>query len=181
MNTATLSSTFLLTLLLGVGLLFFIRAAVKDRIQAVTLGSVQPEESLVSQLRQHFADRAYRVKHVDADTQAVTFEGLVRPSLFLALFLTLLAVVGFLCLALVLAILFPNVAHLFFGLLLLSPIAGIFYWRGAERTETVLLKLEPNATVLGTGMQSMVTVTAHRDELAELRRAIPLQAVLTDH
>jgi len=182
MNTPTLLSTFLLTLLLGVGLLFFIRAAIKDRTQVVTLVSEQPETSLLSQLQQYLTNRAYRVTKVDADAQQMTFEGVVRPSWFMAIFLTSLAAVGILCLALVLAILLPTFAQLFFGLLILSPIAGVFYWRGAKRTEIVSLKLEPKVTardanVRNDSVQSMVTVTAHRDELAELRRTLPLRSV----
>ncbi|MEQ8754914.1 MAG: cofactor assembly of complex C subunit B, partial [Coleofasciculus sp. G1-WW12-02] len=43
MSTPILSSTFLLTLLLAVGLFFFIRASVKDRTQKVQLIAQEPE------------------------------------------------------------------------------------------------------------------------------------------
>lgn len=171
MSAPILSSTFLLTLLLAVGLFFFIRASVKDRTEEIKLASAQTEESLVAQLQQYFAERSYRVAAADESQKQVTFEGYVQPSLFLAIFLTLLAAVGILCLALVLAILFPKSASLFLVLLLLAPAAGAFYWKGAGRLEKVFLKLEaPTDERSG----SLITVKAHRDELAEIQRALSL-------
>ncbi|NEQ63648.1 MAG: cofactor assembly of complex C subunit B, partial [Moorea sp. SIO4A1] len=104
MNTTILASTLWLTLLLAVGLFFFIRASVKDRIQQVKLASPETEESLLNQLKQYFYQRAYQVAAVDAATNQVTFQGIVRPSWFLAIFLTVLAACGILCLSLVLSI-----------------------------------------------------------------------------
>ncbi len=175
MNTTILSSTFLLTLLLSVGLFFFIKASVKDRTKAVQLISFEPQESLLPQLQQYFTQRAYQVASVDAAQNQVVFQGFVRPSWFLAIFLSLLAAVGLLCLSLVLSMLFPGTATLFLGLEVLSPLAGWFYWQKAGRTEQVSLKLEDS---LGEGTnqaQSLITVTAHRDELAALQQALNLK------
>ena len=105
MDTTILSSTFLLTLLLAVGLFFFIRASVKDRTQQVQLIASEPEESLLARLQHYFEQRAYRVADVDAATRQVIFQGFVRPSWFLAIFLTVLAACGILCLSLVLSFL----------------------------------------------------------------------------
>jgi Cofactor assembly of complex C subunit B len=176
MNTTILSSTFLLTILLSVGLFFFIKASVKDRTQVVQLISFEPQEFLLAQLQQYFRQRAYQVASVDAAQNQVVFQGFVRPSWFLAIFLSLLAAVGLLCLSLVLSLLFPGTAALFLGLELLSPLAGWFYWQKAGRTEQVLLKIEDS---LGEGTnqtQSLITVTAHRDELAALQEALNLTA-----
>jgi hypothetical protein len=174
MNSSILSSTFLLTLLLAVGLFFFIRASVKDRTCEEKFISEQTEESLLTQLQQYFSGRAYQVAAVDAAQNQVTFEGYVQPSWLLAIFLTLLAAVGTLCLALVLAILFPQLASLFLGLLVLAPAAGLFYWQRAGRTEKVSLKVE-TLTSQENRQQSLITVKAHRDEIAELRRAFALK------
>ena len=170
MNTTILSSTFLLTLLLAVGLFFFIRASVKDRTQKVKLIAQQPEEVLLGQLREYFDQRSYRVAQVDAAANQVTFEGFVRPSWFLAIFLTLLAGSGILCLSLVLCFLFPQLTSIFLGLPIFAPAAGIFYWQKAGRPEQVSFKLEtlPNAN-------SLITIAAHRDELASLRQALGLR------
>lgn len=174
MTTSVLTSTFVLTLLLAVGLFFFIKASVKDRTEQVKLLSEQSEDSLLTQLQQYFTQRAYRIAAVDATTQQVTFEGTVRPSWFLAIFLTLLSAIGLLCLALVLSMLFPAQGGLFLGLVLIAPLTGLFYWKKAGRTEQVFLKLEAIPST-GNLPQSSITVKAHRDELAALQQSLNLK------
>jgi hypothetical protein len=174
MQTPILVSTALLTVLLSVGLFFFIRASTKDRIQVVKLVTEQQEESLLEQLQQYFTQRAYRLAAVNAEQHQITFEGLVRPSVFLAIFLTFLAAIGILCLTLIGSFLFPETARALPVLAIFSPAAGIFYWRKAGRQEQVSLQVE----TLGNGSavtQSLLTVTAHRDELAELKRTLSLK------
>ncbi len=128
------------------------------------------------QLQQYFADRSYQVTQTDDERNQVLLEGFVRPSVFLAGFLTVLAAIGLLCLALVLSILFPPFTVMWMGIVLLAPLAGVFYWRGAGRPEKVLLKIEPNSIDIDGGV-SVVTVTAHRDELSELQRVFTLTPV----
>ncbi|MBC7822718.1 MAG: cofactor assembly of complex C subunit B [Candidatus Parcubacteria bacterium] len=175
MSTSVIPSTLFLTLLMTIGLVFFIRASVKDRTQVITLASEQSEASLLTRLRQYFDQRAYRVVSLDAAKNEVIFEGTVRPSLFLAGFLTLLAATAALCLILMLSYLVSDLSNVWLGLLLLPPLAGIFYWRGAKRSEQVLLKVEsmPNTNA---ETKSLITVKAHRDELAELQRILGLKA-----
>lgn len=165
-----LSSTVLLTALMVIGLFFFIRASTKDRIEVIRLVTQLPEEPLREKIQQYFTQRAYRIASVDAAQSLVTFEGLVRPSVFLAVFLTLIAASASFCAALVLAYLFPAGARFFPALVVVAPVAGIFYWNKSGRQEQVALKVEP---LVAEGMpeQRLLTVTAHRDELAELRRA----------
>ncbi|MFQ4143792.1 cofactor assembly of complex C subunit B [Chlorogloeopsis sp. ULAP02] len=173
MDTAILPSTLLLTLLLSVGLFFFIRASTKDRTKVAQLVSEQDEATLMPQLREYFQMRSYRVAAVDPEKNQVIFEGNVRPSWFLTIFLTLLAAVGILCLSLVLSLLFPSLHTFFTGIVLLSPLCGFFYWKKAGKLEKVLLKLEP--TQSESRFSSKITVTAHRDELTELQRALKLK------
>lgn len=175
MSLPVLSSTFLLTLLLAVGLFFFIRASVKDRTQTAKFISDLPEEALAGQLQQYFSQRSYKMVDVDAEQNQVAFEGLVRPSLFLAIFLTSLASVGSLCLALVLSILLPDYSTETLLLVFISPLAGIFYWRKAKRPERVILRVESEQSDNQLG-QSVITVVAHRDELLELQRALAIKS-----
>jgi hypothetical protein len=174
MGVPVLSSTVFLTVLMLVGLVFFIRASVKDRTQALSFTSDQSEEALASQLRRYFTQRAYQVTTVDSEENKITFEGIVRPSVFLAIFLVMLAVVGTLCLSLILVISFPSLSRSAFLLIILSPLAGFFYWQKAKRPEKVVLKLEAASKDSSTS-QSLLTVIAHRDELLELQRALPLK------
>jgi Cofactor assembly of complex C subunit B len=173
MDTAVLPSTLLLTLLLSIGLFFFLRASTKDRTKTEQLVSEQDEETLMPQLKEYFQSRSYRVVAVDPEQNRVTFEGYVKPSLFLAIFLILLSASGILCLSLVLSFLFSSLSKIFFAMVLLSPLSGIFYWQKAGKLEKVSLKLE--ATQNDNRFPTKMTVTAHRDELIELRRALTLE------
>ncbi len=171
MNIPVISSTFFLTILLGIGLFFFIRASFKDRTIQQALAAKVPQDTLLPQLQDYFDRRAYRITHLDPETQEVTFEGFVRPSWFLAIFLSLLAACGWFCLALVLTYIYPALNRGWLGLSLLSPLAGWFYWQNAGRVEQVTLKVE------AIGETSVVKVKAHRDELIALRRELPLTII----
>jgi Cofactor assembly of complex C subunit B len=169
--TPVLTSTLVLTLLLAVGLFFFIRASTKDRIEQMVLETSDVEEVLLPKLQSYFTDRAYRVAAVDRDTDIITFEGLVRPSVFLAALLTGLAAVGALCLALVLSMLFPDVGRLFLSLLAIAPLAGWFYWQGSSRTEQIRLKVESQDEPPAS---TMIRISGHRDELAVFQETLQL-------
>lgn len=158
-----------------VGLFFFIRASVKDRTEQVKLISKTPKTSLLEQLKAYFTRRAYNIIPSNAGQDTITFEGLVRPSLFLAIFLTFLAALGLLCLVLVLSFVYPPLTPLFFALELLSPVAGIFYWKKAGRIETVSFSLE-SLTEQGLQQGSLLTLTAHRDEVIQLKQNFPLKS-----
>ncbi|MBE9098108.1 cofactor assembly of complex C subunit B [Vacuolonema iberomarrocanum] len=171
MDIPVLGSTVFLTILLTVGLFFFIRASVKDRTQILTLQAEGEQPTVLEQLQNYFVERSYRLAAVDAASNQVTYEGFVRPSLPLAIFLSLLAGVGMLCLALVLALLFPSAANILPVLGLLGPLAGFFYWNRAGRVETVALQVESLESENETPL-NLVKVTAHRDELRELQRSL---------
>jgi Cofactor assembly of complex C subunit B len=176
--TLVLPSTLLLTLLMVVGLFFFVKASVKDRIEKAQFISEQSEESTVTTLKQYLSQRAYRPTSLDPDQNQVTFEGMVSPSLFLAVFLTLLVMAGLFCLGLVLSLLLPQVGLKFLGLVILAPLAPVFYWRKSERIEKVTLKVEEldqqNAASIKPDGKSLVTVIGHRDELATLQATLKL-------
>lgn len=139
----------------------------------------ESETDLLDRLRQYFTQRAYQVAAIEPDRSQIRMSGLVRPSRFLAIFLSLLAAVGLLCLALVLGLLLPDQASLWLGLPLLSPLAGVFYWRQAGRPEEVAFRIEPmgdqDTAAATTPPQSRLTVMAHRDELIALQRSLPLK------
>ena len=187
----TLPSTFLLTVLLTVGLAFFIRASIKERIETLEFKLDQDLATIATQFTTHFQQRAYRLVEPDtvipspevadldpveadpveadlAESHRLIFEGVVAPSLFMAIFLSSLAAVGFLCIALVLVISAPQWPWLWFSIPLLSPLAGVFYWKGAQRLERVALAFAPGP---GGSSGHWVTVTGHRDELTALRQA----------
>jgi hypothetical protein len=67
---SVISSTFFLTVLMVIGMGFFIRAAAKDRTQVVTLRSGDDGDQLLAALKQYFADRAYQVDRIPTATKS---------------------------------------------------------------------------------------------------------------
>jgi hypothetical protein len=169
-NTVTYSTLFL-TLLMMVGLFFFIRASTKDRTETLVLHRKTPPQPLLQELRAYFEARAYTAQEVNGEANILALRGFVRPSWFLAIFLTTLAAVGALCFALVLASLFPPYGRAFIGLILLAPAAGLYYWGRAGREEHVTVQVCPELSS-SLEQHSQLTVIAHRDELIALQKVM---------
>lgn len=163
-------STLLLTILLMIGLFFFIRGSIKDRTEIVTLTCEDSQDNILSYLRDYFQTRSYKVTSIDPENNKVTLEGMVSPSTFLAVFLSLLAGCGLFCFALVLSMLFSTETYLFAWLLIFSPLAGFFYWKGAQRVEKVAFRLENQSQPSN---NTVITIQAHRDELIQLQNNFP--------
>ncbi|MFN3926701.1 MAG: cofactor assembly of complex C subunit B [Pseudanabaenaceae cyanobacterium] len=158
-------SALILTLLLLMGLFFFLRASTKDRTESYTL-TVTPE--VVGQIQQYLHSRGYQLLARSPMTATISWRGRVRASVGLAVLLGGLAGVGVGCLGLVLAVLIPPIWNETVEILaVLSAIAGtvIFYWRGANREETVQLIAQG---------EDRLTIQAHRDEITELRQRLQL-------
>ncbi|BAQ60859.1 hypothetical protein GM3708_1265 [Geminocystis sp. NIES-3708] len=153
-----------------IGLFFFIRGSIKDRTEIVTIACQDNEDNILSYLRDYFQTRSYRVKAIDTETNKVTLEGEVLPSVFLAFFLTVLAGCGLFCCALVLSMIFTTDSNIFLGLLILAPLAGFFYWKGANRVEKVAFRLDKNTQE---SSDTVITIQAHRDELIQLQNTFP--------
>lgn len=166
-----------------VGLFFFIRASVKDRTKQIQLIPEESADILIKKLQEYFEARAYQLTVVDPETKQIEFKGYVQPSLFLAVLLSFLAIVGLSCLTLVLLLLFPNFNQLCWLLLLLAPVAGVFYWQKAGRWEKILLQVissndHPSRTPRGDRPHShLVTITAHRDELIQLQENLAVEVL----
>lgn len=158
-NDLVYPSTLLLTSLLVIGFVFFVRASIKEHSETKTWAIARPVAEVGLLLQQYFQERGYRMQSVSDDGRQVTFQGMVAASPFLAAFLFSLAVAAATCVALTLTVLFPRGGILAFSLVGLAPIAPWFYWRGAQRLETVELVLESEPE------QTQVTLRGHRDEL----------------
>lgn len=188
-----------------IGLGFFIRASTKDRIEIARFASKQSPESLEQAVMKYFRARAYQPEtilpeglatnasvpaSIQQTNRPTKLVGMVSPSVFMAIFLSALAAVGFGCLALIMATLFPTWGNGLFGLTLASPLAGVFYWRKSSRRETVILKIEsidsiqpipktsPKADLdieidaaYAQGFLSQMSIQGHRDEIAALYNA----------
>jgi hypothetical protein len=177
-NLPVISSTFFLTLLMMIGLFFFIRASVKDRTKQIQLLPAESADVLIKTLQEYFEARAYQLTSVDPETKEVAFKGYVQPSLFLAILLSFLALVGLSCLTLIILLLFPSFNHWCWLLLLAAPLAGVFYWQKAGRWENIMLQVitrsDREAFPEG-NRQNIVRITAHRDELIQLQENLAVE------
>lgn len=160
---STLASTLLLTLLLAIGLVFFLRAASKDRTTVVEVHSPRPPLEVLEGLSSWLSQRGWAAEGGDAQRQLLRYRGQVRSSLALAVLLSLLGAVGAACLGLVLCQLLPQLGWCPLLLTLLGPGAGLIYRRRAARAEILELRL---LTETGSGASgSTLRLRAHRDEL----------------
>ena len=100
----------------------------------------------------------------------------------MAVFLGSLAGIGFACLALVLAIAYPQLGYWPYGLLVLSPLASWFYWQGSTRVEQVDFQVRSTADSISDVERSVTQlwVSAHRDELAVLESQLALKRQETE-
>lgn len=161
---ATSGSTLLLTLLLAIGLVFFLRAASKDRTTTVEVRSSKPPMDVLPCLEAWLRQRGWQAESSDPERRTVRFRGEVRSSPWLAVLLSLLGGVGAGCLGLVLRQLQPGLGWWPLALAGLGPLAGVLYRRRAERAETVELRLVSHDQATGSALR----LRAHRDELIAL-------------
>jgi hypothetical protein len=156
-----LGSTLLLTVLLAIGLVFFLRAASKDRTTVVEVHSPRPPVEVLEGLSQWLLQRGWRTDSGDAERRVLRFQGTVAASPNL---LSLLAAVGAACLGLVLRQLLPVLGAWPLLLVAAGPLAGVVYRRRANRQEQVELRLISGDEASGSSLQ----LRAHRDELIAL-------------
>ena len=163
---APMGSTLLLTVLLAIGLVFFLRAASKDRTTVVEVQSPRPAVEVLDGMVAWLGNRGWQPSSNDPQRQVLCFSGQVQASLPLAVLLSLLGSLGAGSLALVLHQLVPGVGWWVLSLALLGPLAGWIYWRRAARPESLELRLIEEAPDGG----STLRLRAHRDELIAMEK-----------
>ena len=87
--TYTINSTLLLTILLAIGLFFFLRASSKDRTTIVEITSSQKPVEVLNVLYEWLNLRGWKQTGGDFDQRTLTFKGQVVSSKLLAIFLKL--------------------------------------------------------------------------------------------
>ncbi|KAL7483347.1 hypothetical protein ACHAW6_008995 [Cyclotella cf. meneghiniana] len=109
--------------------------------------------------------------------ETITFRGLVARSTSQAFFLTFCTALGLASLALVLQIQFqdlvlPGIGNPnWFYLTLLSPYAGIYYWRSGDRVDDMKVKLSTNDDET----LNEITVEGNDEEIDRMWRSLDLQ------
>jgi len=108
--------------------------------------------------------------------EVITFRGLVARSTSQAFFLTFCTALGLASLALVLQIQLQNLSLPIIGvpnyflLVLLSPYAGIYYWRSGDRVDDIKVKLQASDDET----ENEVVIEGNDEELDRLWRALEL-------
>ena len=155
------ASILLLTILLAIGLGFFLRAASKDRTTIVDVASPLPPLEVLNGISLWLEDRGWKTDGGDAERRVLRFNGNVAYSRSLAIFLSILCCLGGCCLGLVLVQLFSVLGWWPLLLGIIGPLAGIFYEKKAKRIEVVEVKLVSSSEE----STSIIRLRAHRDEL----------------
>ena len=160
------SSTLFLTILLAIGLGFFLRAASKDRTTVVDVQSPLPPIEVLNGISFWLEERGWKKKGGNVEEKLLIFNGNVAASTFLTIFLSSLGGVGAACLGLVLIQLYPSLS--WWPLLMAAigaPLSGIIYRVKSNREESLELKL------LSSDLSeiSILRIKAHRDELIAIQ------------
>ena len=160
------SSTLFLTILLAIGLVFFLRAASKDRTTVVDIKSPLPPLEVLKGISLWLEKRGWKTNGGNVDEKLLLFHGSVASSSVLAIFLSCLGGLGSACLGLVLIQLYPSLS--WWPLLLSAvgaPLAGIVYRIKSKREESLELKL------LSSDLSSIsiFRIKAHRAELIAIQ------------
>ena len=160
------SSTLFLTILLAIGLGFFLRAASKDRTTVVDVYSPLPPLEVLKGVSSWLEDRGWQKNGGNVDEKLLIFNGSVASSTFLVIFLSCLGGLGAACLGLVLIQLYPVLG--WWPLLLAAigaPLAGMIYRIKSQREESLELKLLSSEQ----SDFSILRIKAHRDELIAIQ------------
>ena len=168
--TYSLDSTLFLTILLGIGLFFFLRASSKDRTTVVEITSSQKPLEVLNVMCEWLNLRGWKQTGGDFDQRILIFKGQVVSSKLLAIFLSLLGGFGSCALGLVIIQIYPNLGWwpILFGLIG-GPLSGMIYLKKSAREEKFELRLinKDNNTEL-----TAIRLRAHRDELISLENEL---------
>ena len=160
------SSTLFLTILLAIGLGFFLRAASKDRTTVVDVRSSLPPLEVLKGISFWLEERGWKRNGGNVEEKLLIYKGNVASSTFLVIFLSCLGGLGSACLGLVLIQLYPSLNWwpLLLGVIG-APLAGIIYRFKSKREESLEVKL------LSSDLSdvSILRIRAHRDELIAIQ------------
>ena len=106
--TYSLNSTLLLTILLAIGLFFFLKASSKDRTTVVEMISSQKPVEVLNIIYEWLTSRGWKQTGGDFDQRILTFKGQVVSSKLLAIFLGFLGGFGSCALGLVIIQIYPT-------------------------------------------------------------------------
>ena len=158
----SLGSILVLTILLSIGLIFFLKASTKDRTTIVDISSSRKPVEVLNEVCHWLKSRGWQQIKVNSDKKILTFKGQVVSSKSLAVFLSILGCLGSCSLGLVLVQIYPLLHWwpLLLGLVG-GPISGWVYFKKSQREEIFEFKLISENEIKLTQLR----LSAHRDEL----------------
>ena len=160
------SSTLFLTILLAIGLVFFLRAASKDRTTVVDIQSPLRPLEVMKGISFWLEKRGWKKNGGNLEEKLLIFSGNVASSTFLTIFLSCLGGVGSACLGLVLIQVYPALS--WWPLLLAAigaPLTGLIYRKKSKREEFLEIKLLSSDV----SNKCILRIKAHRDELIAIQ------------
>ena len=165
----SLNSTLLLTILLAIGLFFFLRASSKDRTTVVEISSSQKPVKVLNDLYEWLNLRGWKHIGGDFDKRILIFKGQVVSSKFLAIFLGILGGFGSCALGLVIIQIYPALGWwpILLGLIG-GPLSGMVYFKKSAREEKFELRLINKDD----DVMTFLRLRAHRDELISLENEL---------
>ena len=168
--TYSLNSTFLLTILLAIGLFFFLRASSKDRTTVIEITSSKKPIEVLNVIYEWLNLRGWQQTGGDFDQKILIFKGEVLSSKVLAVFLSILGGFGSCALGLVIIQIYPVLGWwpILLGLVG-GPLSGIIYLKKSAREEKFELKLIINDNDVD---KTLMRLRAHRDELISLENEL---------
>ncbi|GAQ78806.1 hypothetical protein KFL_000190250 [Klebsormidium nitens] len=174
-SQASYYTTLGLFVLSAPGLWSLIKRSTKSKIVQKTFvvdgpakEEAKPLDSVASEIATFFKNNNYSIAGTG---EVITFEGNVAPSRGQAAFLTFCAALGLLSIALVLSIAVPDVGEKWYGMTLLSPLAGVYYWRKASRKEKVKVKMVTSDDEVSTD----IIVEGDDEEIERFRRELDMR------
>ncbi len=164
-----LKSTLFLTILLAIGLFFFLRASSKDRTTTIEIFSSKQPLEVLNLVCSWLNLRGWKQTDCNSDNKTLTFKGQVVSSKFLAILLGFLGGLGSCALGLVIIQIYPNLSWwpILLGIIG-GPLSGIIYSNKSQREETFEFRLiNDNET-----KPTQIRFRAHRDELIALENEL---------
>uniref|UniRef100_A0A2P2JWJ6 Uncharacterized protein n=1 Tax=Rhizophora mucronata TaxID=61149 RepID=A0A2P2JWJ6_RHIMU len=102
--------------------------------------------------------------------ETITFEGMMVPSRSQAALLTFCTCISLASVALVLTITVPDLGNNWFWITILSPLAGVYYWKRASRKEQIKVKM----MIADDGTLSEIIVQGDDQQVEQLRKELQL-------
>ena len=170
-----LNSTLFLTILLTIGLFFFLKASSKDRTTIIDISSSKKPLEVLNEVCNWLKMRGWQQIKVNSDKKTLTFKGQVISSKSLAIFLSILGGLGSCALGLVLVQMYPilNWWPILLGLIG-GPLSGFVYFKNSQREEIFELKLINENELKFTQLR----LRAHRDELIAFENELKVKLEL---